>query len=257
MVKRMIRSMFHPVATRLGYTRSAAAKKAPQAPEVNSKNDLLHSFYTVLQKAAFQPGHIVDVGANHGAWTREARAMFPHARITMLEPQSWLQPKFQDLLDKDPLVRYFPVGAGRKAGSFQFTIAKRDDSSNFRLTPEEAKARGLEQREIPVVTLNELIATNDLPCPDIIKIDAEGLDLEVLEGASDFFGRTEVFMVEAAIVNKAFKNSVLEMVSYMDAKGYCLFDITDLNRPWEKPVLWLVELVFVRKGGRLDSINWI
>ncbi len=42
----------------------------------------------------------------------------------------------------------------------------------------------------------------------------------------------------------------------MDAKGYCLFDITDLNRPWEKPVLWLVELVFVRKGGRLDSMNW-
>ncbi|MBK8614363.1 MAG: FkbM family methyltransferase [Flavobacteriales bacterium] len=68
-------------------------------------------------------------------------------------------------------------------------------------------------KEIPVVTLNGLVATNDLPCPDIIKIDAEGLDLEVLEGASDFFGRTEVFMVEAAIVNKAFKNSVLEMVS--------------------------------------------
>jgi FkbM family methyltransferase len=217
------------MATRLGYVHPARSGP-PAAPR--QQRNLLDKFYEVLTSAGFQPTHIMDVGANHGYYTRKARSWFPHARISMVEPQAWLQPSFQDLLDKDPLIRFFPVGAGRKRGSFLFTIANRDDSSTFRFSPEEAKARGLEQKEIPVVTLNELVAENGLPVPDLVKIDAEGLDMEVLEGASDFFGRTEVFMVEAGIANKMFANNVRDMVNYMDDKGYRLLDITDLNRPW-------------------------
>ncbi len=255
MIDRLFHRCFGAIARRCGYVRSTAVLMGKVLPQ--SKDALLMEFYQTLAHAGFRPKHIVDVGANHGHWTRMARQVFPDAEITMLEPQSWLQPKFQDLLDKDPRIRYFPVGAGRASGSFTFTIAKRDDSSSFRLSPAEAQARGLEQREIRVVTLNELIATNKLPVPDLVKIDAEGLDLEVLEGASELFGRTEVFMVEAAVVNKSFVNSVKAMVDHMDAKGYVLFSITDLNRPFKVPVLWLTELVFVKRGGVLDTMDWL
>jgi hypothetical protein len=34
------------------------------------------------------------------------------------------------------------------------------------------------------------------------KIDAEGLDLEVLKGASNYFGKTEIFMVEAGVLSQ-------------------------------------------------------
>lgn len=255
--KKFIRGVFHPIAVRMGYVRMGSQQPPQAAAPASQPRTLVDKFYEVLTSAGFEPAHIIDVGANHGNYTRKARSKFPRARITMIEPQSWLQPSFQDLLDRDPLIRFFPVGAGRRRGSFLFTIAKRDDSSTFRLSPEEAQARGLEQKEIPVVTLNELVAENDLPVPDIIKIDAEGLDLEVLEGASDFFGRTEVFLVEAGIVNKMFANSLRDMVNYMDDKGYRLCDITDLNRPFDVPVLWLVELAFVRKGGVVDSHTWL
>jgi hypothetical protein len=43
------------------------------------------------------------------------------------------------------------------------------------------------------------------------------------------------------------------MVDYMDKKGYSLFEITDLNRPFQPQVLWLVELAFVKKQGIIDS----
>jgi FkbM family methyltransferase len=240
----------------MGYQRVPIHLEKATAPPAHHKNSLLQTFYSVLKEAGFEPKHIIDVGANHGDWTRQALVMFPNARISMLEPQDWLLPKFQDLLEKYPLVRFFPIGAGKKKGSFMFTIAERDDSSTFRLTAEEAKEKGLVQKEIPVLTLNELLGTYDLPVPDLVKIDAEGLDLDVLEGASDLMGQTEVFMVEAGIMNKMFSNNLLDLVQYMDNKGYRLFDITDLNRPWKKRVLWLVELAFVRKGGKLDSMVW-
>jgi hypothetical protein len=36
-------------------------------------------------------------------------------------------------------------------------------------------------------------------------------------------------------------------------KGYRLFDISDLNRPFQPRVLWLVELVFIKNNGIIDS----
>ena len=39
----------------------------------------------------------------------------------------------------------------------------------------------------------------------------------------------------------------------MDENNYRLFEITDINRPFQPQVLWLVELVFVKKNGFIDS----
>ena len=93
--------------------------------------------------------------------------------------------------------------------------------------------------------------------PDLIKIDAEGLDLDVLRGAKSIFGKTEVILVEASVVNPVFKNDVLAVVAFMRENGYSLFEITDLNRPFEKRVLWLVELLFVRANGPISKIDWV
>ena len=87
----------------------------------------------------------------------------------------------------------------------------------------------------------------------IIKIDAEGLDIQVLKGTSDYLGKTEIVMVEAGVVNKSFDNSFLKIINFMDDNGYRLFEITELNRPYQPKVLWLVELVFVLKNGFIDK----
>ncbi len=240
------------VIGKFGYTIKKKGTVKKNIDE-NSKDYLLINFYETLKKFNFHPKHIVDVGANHGTWTREALKYFPDAYYTLLEPQDWLKSSFEDILNTNPKVNFHPVGAGAEAGSFQFTIVDRDDSCSFRYTEEEAKKLGFKQIEIPVVTLNQLLLESKLPTPDIIKIDAEGLDIEVLKGANSFFGKTEIFMVEAGIVNKQFDNSFLKLINFMDQNGYRLFEVTDLNRPFIPKVLWLVELVFVLKNGHIDS----
>jgi FkbM family methyltransferase len=248
-MKKIIRSILinilNPLIKKLGFI-----------PAKSVKNSLLENFYTTIQATGFDAKHIVDIGANHGTWTREALTYFPNAYYTLVEPQKWLQPSFQDLLDSNKKISFHAVGAGKENGSFKFTIVDRDDSCSFKYTEEEAKEKGFKQIEIPVVTLNNLIKESENPVPDIVKIDAEGLDLEVLAGASDLFGKTEVFLVEAGIVNKNIKNNLLDVTNYMDRNGYRLFEITDLNRPHNPKVLWLVELVFVRKNGIIDSYKF-
>lgn len=250
-IKKIAIKLIHPIATRLGYNRG---QKAVQITNAFEKNSLLAIFFENIKQMGFIPKHIVDVGANHGTWTRETLRYFPDANYTLIEPQKWLQPSLQDILDSNSKVSFNAVGAGSQSGSFMFTIVNRDDSCSFRYTEEEAKAAGYKQVEIPIVTLNEMVAKNtNLPFPDLVKIDAEGLDIDVLEGASDLMGKTEIFLVEAALFCKEFDNNLLKIVDYMDKKGYFLFEITDLNRPFQPQVLWLVELAFVRKGGIIDN----
>lgn len=226
----------------------------PAKPKKNSeKQQLLHTVFNNLLQAGFQPKHIIDIGANKGHWTREALRFFPNSKFTLIEPQERLKPHFQTLLDTNANIRYKAVGVGKEAGSFAFTLHERDDSCSFRFTEEEAQQRGYQQIKIPVVTLASLAEDKtDWPRPDLIKIDAEGLDEEVIEGAGNLLGTAEVFLVEATVNNLDMKNTVLRMMQLMEKHGYRFYDITDLNRPFAQEVLWLVEMAFIRKGGIVD-----
>jgi len=251
-VKRIIFDVFNRVVNPIGYEL-----KKQEADNGYSKYNFLSNFYTTLKLIGFEPKHIVDVGANHGYWTRSTLRFFPDAYYNLLEPQYWLKDSIKDILQKYNKITFHPVGAGSVEGTFDLTILNRDDSCSFRYTADEAKANGFEQIKLPVVTLNKLLPTIDSPPPDIIKIDAEGLDIEVLKGASDYFGITEIFMVEVGIVNKEFDNSFLKMITYMDNNGYSLFEITDMIRPITPAVWWLAELVFIKKNGFIDSKKYV
>ncbi len=254
-LKKILQKAFDPIAFRLGY------KKEVFKDTVNTKGfhkeALLTIFFNNLKATGFNPKHIVDVGANHGTWTREALVAFPMAQYTLVEPQFWMKDSISDLLETNSNISFNAVGAGKLSGTSKFTIVDRDDSCSFSYSEKEAKEKGYKQIEVPVITLNQLIKDQHLPVPDIIKIDAEGLDIEVLEGANDFFGKTEVFMVEAGVANTLISNSFLALINLMDKNGYRLFEITDMNRPFVPEVLWLVELVFVKKGGVIDLHKWI
>lgn len=241
--------LFEPLAKRLGYKRTQNANQI----KVYSKENLLFNFYSILKEINFNPKHIVDVGANHGTWTREALKYFPDANYSLFEPQHWLIESIQGVLESNNKVQFHAVGVGGQSGTFKFTIVDRDDSCSFVHSEEYAQNKGFKQLDIPIVTLNEFLPKTELPIPDIIKIDAEGLDLEVLKGASDYLGKTEVFLVEAGVVSKKNPNSISSVIKFMDENGYRVFDITDLNRPWQVKVLWLVELAFVKKNGEIDQ----
>jgi FkbM family methyltransferase len=206
----------------------------------------------LLKRLGFEPKYILDIGANRGMWTREALKFFPNARYTLVEPQDYLKAHIHDLVESGSKIQWINAGASDRSGTMAFTISHRDDSSTFALTEEQARDAGLQQRAIDVMTLNEIAAAvGDLP--DMVKIDAEGLDLKVLAGASDLLGRTDVFLVEAVVCAPGYENTAAEVIKFMANAGYRLIDVTDLNRSPKHSVLWVCELAFLRNGSALLS----
>ena len=130
LIRRYFLTLFDSVAFRLGYTKKEMPISESIAKHIH-KNDLLSTFFNIIKSVPFLPEHIMDIGANHGTWTREALKVFPNAKFTLLEPQEKLKASINDLLVSHPKITFHAVGAGKKAGIFKFTIVDRDDSSNF------------------------------------------------------------------------------------------------------------------------------
>lgn len=200
--------------------------------------------FAVLQRSGFSPTHVIDVGANHGNWTRSALRFFPEARYTLLEPQDQLKAHIQDLLAEGKDITWINAGASDETGTLAFHLAHRDDSSTF------LPGGGAAAIPMKVWSLDDLVVEYKLPVPQLVKIDAEGFDLKVLRGASRLLGQTDIFLVEAAVLCP-FENSVAAIVQFMLERGYRLIDITEINRSPKHNVLWLTELAFLRKESPL------
>jgi FkbM family methyltransferase len=208
-------------------------------------------FFQCIKNLGFNPSHIVDVGANRGTWTRNALQYFPDAYYSLFEPQAYLSASFTDLL-KNPKIKFYAKGVGASSGMMDLTTSDRDDSFSFSFTADQAKDWGVKQVKAPVVKLDEFLPTLGLTQPELVKIDAEGWDLEVLKGAESTIANAEVILMEAAVMNKFFRNTFTDVIREMSERGFVVFDITDLNRTQKHNALWLVEIAFVKSGRWLD-----
>lgn len=211
--------------------------------------DALEDFFASLKRLGFAPKHIVDVGANHGVWTRTAIKYFPDAEYTLVEPQDHLKSHLQHLVDEGRKIHWVNVGAAEKPGSMVLNIGARDDQSSFVATDRYGHNPGDKQITVAVKTLNEIAAAGGF-IPDMVKIDAEGFDLKVLAGASDLFGKTDIFLAEAMICGN-FENTLAEVMKFMGDAGYHLIDMTTPKRHSEYSFLWLGEFAFLRNGSTL------
>jgi FkbM family methyltransferase len=238
----MIKSGVKTILKKFGYRLSRDSEQPPCCG--------LSNFFPLIKKFGFDPKHIMDVGANRGNWTRQAVQYFPRARYTLVEPQDHLKAHIQDLCDGGFHVQWINAGASDQAGVLPLYVADKDHSSTFLRSP-RTENESIQKIEVPVRTLNEIVASSGQPIPEMVKIDAEGLDLKVLAGASELTGKTEIFLAEATMGERDFENSALALIKAMDHAGYRPIDITDMNRSPKHGILWLCEFVFLRKSSTL------
>jgi len=122
---------------------------------------------------------IFDVGGNFGQSAVKFAQAFPHAKILTFEP---VPDSFRRLVArtaKSPNVEAFNIGFGDKPGLYEIQI--QPDSQGNTLAP-KSSARG--SIEVRLETVDAFAAEKGIKQIDLLKIDVEGFELQVLEGAS-------------------------------------------------------------------------
>jgi FkbM family methyltransferase len=235
-VKTLIQSLLRPFGLRLSRLENV------RGPDYGAT-----VLFSTLKRFGFSPRYVLDIGANHGNWTRAALNYFPAAEYLLIEPQDHLKMYVQDIIRSGYKIRWINAGVSDKSGTLRFYVSDRDDSSTFLAPEKRSQTKVASETTVQVTTLDDILSTYNLPAPEMVKIDAEGFDLKVMQGASRLIGKTDVFLLEAGVLCP-FENSLARVVSTMENFGYCLVDITELNRSPKYGVLWLTELAFLRKS---------
>lgn len=217
-------------------------------PKANLPSTLLN-----IAARGFQPKHIVDVGAHKSRWSLDARLAFPDATFTLIEPQIELERYLRSFCAKQPGSRYLIAGAGAEKGELLFTVCPTISASNFVTTAEDGTRRGFKQRVVPVVTVDDIIRSEGR-VPDILKIDAEGFEQKVIEGASLAVGKTELVFLEAHFQgHPGDPSDFATLVSFMADRDYVPYDFTWFGRHGTDGSLFLCEIAFALRNGYLRA----
>lgn len=171
-------------------------------------------------EAVLEPGNVVvDVGANIGNTALAAASRVgASGRVVAFEPHPRTHAFLLEnvALNGARQVEVHNAAVGAKAGTVKFTSLSADDINRV-LGPGEADS-GL---TVPVRTLDEALAA--LPRIDLLKIDVEGYERSVLEGASAVLGRTECVFYESVESDCAREGySTADLVDLLASRGFTI-----------------------------------
>jgi FkbM family methyltransferase len=211
----------------------------------------LRKFFEKTARQGFYPRTIVDVGANHGGWSREVSSVYDSARFFLIEPQEEMGPFLDYFCSQVEGSQWFLGGAGAEVGQMDLTVWDDYQGSAFLAPDVEAMVPELQQRQVPVFSLDHLIGSGEMPVPDLVKIDVQGYEMEVLQGSMRCFGKTDMFIVETSLFhplgNRPTFYRVLEL---MEAYGYAVYDMPDFKYRADG-ALAQIDVVFLRKQSPL------
>lgn len=185
---------------------------------------------------------IIDVGAHHGQFSLLARTLYPSADIICVEPLSDAVDRLREIHASDPRISILPFAAAGADASRSMHVSRKTDSSSLLpiLQPYIDAFPGTEESgttQVEARTLDALLGDSVSP-PALLKIDAQGGELEVLSGATRVLEQIDVAFVECSFVefyrNQALADEVIGVFLQhrlrldgvysvvRDARGRCL-----------------------------------
>ena len=147
--------------------------------------------------------------------------------------------------------------AGEKKGRSKINVHSADlEGSSIFKESDGSYADGA-SREIPVVTIDDSCDEMGLKGPYLLKVDAQGAELIVLDGATRVLEDTEVVILEVQLFQFLVNCPQLhDVVSYMKDHGFVTYEIFGgYNRPIDN-ALASVEMVFVKEKGIFKRNNF-
>ena len=195
----------------------------------------------------FSPSTIIDVGVGTG--TPGLYDVFPQAVLLLVEPLTEFAKEVEDLHRRYG-GHYILAAAGRESGSAVLNVHVDHLEGSSILREFEGEHVDGSPRQVPVVTLDEVCAAKELRGPFVLKVDAQGAELEVLEGAQKVLLGTELLVLETSLFRFMRDGPDLyEVLTYMKARGFVVYDIFGgRNRPLDG-ALAQVDMAFVKEEG--------
>lgn len=216
----------------------------------DSKLSKGHSLQRV-RKLGLSPRTVIDVGVATG--TNGLYGAFPDVRYALIEPLKESEPFMQAILEQYPGSIAVHAAAGRAPGQAEFVVHPGLSGSSFLLSRKAG-----EVRKVPVVTVDGVVKEHGLEGPFVLKLDVQGFELDVLEGALETLKRTDLVITEASLWADRKKQpmpTLADLINWFGAKGFVIYDIAGIVRRKLDDAIAEMDLVFCPAGSPLRAVS--
>jgi FkbM family methyltransferase len=193
----------------------------------------------------FSPRTIVDVGAFEGHWSRLAKCIWPSSSLQLIEPNLAKQTQLDGAAKELGGRLHCALLGANEGGNVQFNIMESGSSIMNERSP---LPRIVEKRQLR--RLDSLLPK--IEPPGLLKIDAQGYEIEILKGASAILPDFEAVLLEIAIIEINEGAPLLhDVTKFMKNIGFIAYDILEIHRRPLDKALNQVDIVFIREHSDL------
>ena len=200
------------------------------------------------------PKTIIDVGVAVG--TPDLYGVFPNAKHLLIEPLEEYRASLDSIVNGLENASYIIAAATKHAGSIIINVHPDLVGSSLYLENEDSDVNGV-QRTVPAITLDEVCHEYNANGPYMIKVDAQGAELDVLEGASRILEDTQLVILETSLFG-FFDGGpqFFECVDFMKKRGFVAYDIFgEQYRPLDN-AMSQVDLAFVPEQSEFRKLHF-
>lgn len=244
-LRKSVKRMFKKSLKSMGY----AVVRHPEDPQVRTALDRLG----LIER--FGIDTVVSVGASNGSDDLELRRQGFKGRIVSFEPlkKAFGLLKANKGTDPDWIILNHAIGS--EEGRAEINIANNSHSSSLLdMLPAHSEtsphANYVGKEEIVIKRLDDVI--DDIARKDasiMLKIDTQGFEMNVLQGAAESLSRIDVIEMEMSLLPLYQGETLIAgMISYLDQRGYQIYRITEEFSDKATGQMMQVNGTFVKKS---------
>lgn len=179
-----------------------------------------------LVRQALKPATVIDVGANVGQFCVAAVKLFNPKKIYTFEPLPSAYLSLSKNIKSLTAVQHFNRALGEREGEIVFHVNSHSHSSSILPLAEShlsafPDAVEREKIKVPLTTLDKALCDAELPKPCLLKLDVQGYEDKVLEGATETLQKVDYIVSELSFKPMYEGERVFtEMLALMDNYGF-------------------------------------
>lgn len=209
----------------------------------------------VQQLAGNQPVQMIfDVGANAGQSAQKFRRHFPAAHIHCFEPYPEAFAQLQGALAADAKSTPHRIALGEQAGTALLFVNSESATNSFLAnTPDPAHSgphaniRTIEQTPTPMQTLSAFCRAQGVTTVDFLKIDTQGYELHVLQGAQELLTPASIRLIYLEVLFFPLYEGQArfdEIQALLHQRGYRLYNFYEPAWSDKHGLLWANALFY-------------
>jgi FkbM family methyltransferase len=223
--------------------------KVQEAITSNTISNRLTKTLDSINERGIKVTNIFDIGAHSGEFSLKLKKLYPKSKFYLFEANN----SHKKILEKLPFYSYIVTLSDKKkivhfyntGGGTGDSYYKEHNEAYENIDPEKQQA----------ISIDEFIEDRKLPLTDFIKIDTQGSELDILQGAKKSLNNCQALLVELSIIeyNKG-SPKFCELISFLEQHNFIPYTICEEH--FKKNALNQIDLLFVNsKVYKILKIN--